>query len=61
MKVHLELLHFYSFMSLVMVPYQMLLLIGHNVHAVCPGKKNGETIKTAIHDFEVYLQIRYLY
>lgn len=36
----------------VMVPYQMLLMIGHQVDAVCPGKKSGETIKTAIHDFE---------
>jgi protease I len=36
----------------VMVPFQMLLLIGHEVHAVCPGKKAGETVATAIHDFE---------
>lgn len=36
----------------VMVPFQMLLMVGHNVHAVCPGKKAGETVKTAIHDFE---------
>lgn len=36
----------------VMVPFQMLLMIGHVVHAVCPGKKAGETVKTAIHDFE---------
>lgn len=35
-----------------MVPFQALLMIGHTVHAVCPGKKSGETIKTAIHDFE---------
>ena len=35
-----------------MVPFQALLMLGHTVHAVCPGKKNGETIKTAIHDFE---------
>mgnify|MGYP000250381646 FL=1 len=35
-----------------MVPFQALLLLGHTVHAVCPGKKSGETIKTAIHDFE---------
>jgi protease I len=36
----------------VMVPFQMLLMVGHNVHAVCPGKKSGEKIATAIHDFE---------
>ena len=30
----------------------MLLLVGHEVHAVCPGKKGGETVATAIHDFE---------
>jgi protease I len=36
----------------VMVPFQMLLMVGHDVHAVCPGKKSGETVATAIHDFE---------
>ena len=36
----------------IMVPFQMLLLAGHDVHAVCPGKKAGETVATAIHDFE---------
>ena len=36
----------------VMVPFQMLLMVGHHVDAVCPGKKKGETIATAIHDFE---------
>ena len=36
----------------VMVPYQMLLMVGHEVHAVCPGKQAGETVATAIHDFE---------
>lgn len=35
-----------------MVPFQMLEMVGHEVHAVCPGKKKGEKIKTAIHDFE---------
>lgn len=35
-----------------MVPFQMLLMVGYKVHAVCPGKAKGETIKTAIHDFE---------
>lgn len=36
----------------VMVPFQMLLMVGHDVHAVCPGKQSGETVVTAIHDFE---------
>ena len=36
----------------VMVPFQALTMVGHLVHAVCPGKKAGEKIKTAIHDFE---------
>jgi protease I len=36
----------------VMVPFQMLLMVGHHVQAVCPGKKSGETVATAIHDFE---------
>lgn len=35
-----------------MVPFQMLLLAGHDVQAVCPGKKAGQTVATAIHDFE---------
>ena len=36
----------------VMVPYQMLLLVGCEVHAVCPDKAAGDTVATAIHDFE---------
>lgn len=36
----------------VMVPYQMLIMVGHDVHAICPGKKSGDTVATAIHDFE---------
>ena len=36
----------------VMVPFQALLMVGHTVHAVCPGKKAGEIVRTAIHDFE---------
>jgi protease I len=36
----------------VMVPFQALLMVGHAVHAVCPGKKAGEKVRTAIHDFE---------
>lgn len=36
----------------VMVPFQALLAVGHTVHAVCPGRKTGEKVRTAIHDFE---------
>jgi protease I len=36
----------------IMVPFQALQAVGHTVHAVCPGKKAGEVIRTAIHDFE---------
>jgi protease I len=36
----------------VMVPFQMLLMAGHEVHAACPGKPAGDTVATAIHDFE---------
>ena len=36
----------------VMVPFQALLMVGHSVHAACPGKKAGEKVKTAVHDFE---------
>jgi protease I len=36
----------------VMVPFQALLMVGHKVHAVCPGKKAGDRVRTAIHDFE---------
>jgi protease I len=36
----------------IMVPFQALLAVGHTVHAVCPDKKSGEFIATAIHDFE---------
>jgi len=35
-----------------MVPFQMLTMVGHTVHAVCPGKKAGESVRTAVHDFE---------
>lgn len=35
-----------------MVPFQMLEMLGYTVHAVCPGKQQGDKIKTAIHDFE---------
>ncbi len=36
----------------IMVPFQMLLMVGHKVDAVCPGKRAGQTVATAIHDFE---------
>src|SRR5262249_27684516 len=36
----------------VMVPFQALLMMGHTVHAVCPDKKAGQTVRTAVHDFE---------
>ena len=36
----------------VMVPYQMLVMVGHDIKTVCPGKKAGETVRTAVHDFE---------
>lgn len=36
----------------VMVPFQMLTMIGHEVDAVCPDKKAGDTVATSIHDFE---------
>jgi protease I len=36
----------------VMVPFQTLLTVGHEVHSVCPGKKAGEFVATAVHDFE---------
>lgn len=35
-----------------MVPYQMLLMVGHHVATACPGKTAGQTVATAIHDFE---------
>ncbi len=35
-----------------MVPFQALQMVGHTVHAVCPGKKPGDSVATAIHDFE---------
>ncbi len=36
----------------IMVPFQALLAVGHKVDAVCPDKKAGDQIATAIHDFE---------
>jgi protease I len=36
----------------VMVPFQALIMVGHAVDAVCPNKRAGQTVRTAIHDFE---------
>ncbi len=36
----------------VMVPFQALQMVGHTVHAVCPGKQAGDKVRTAVHDFE---------
>jgi protease I len=35
-----------------MVPFQALQMVGHIVHAVCPEKKAGQQVRTAVHDFE---------
>ncbi|WP_299196911.1 DJ-1/PfpI family protein [uncultured Amphritea sp.] len=35
-----------------MVPFQTLLTVGHRVDAVCPDKVSGDSVATAIHDFE---------
>ena len=35
-----------------MVPFQALSMVGHTVDAACPGKKAGEQVRTAVHDFE---------
>lgn len=45
----------------VMVPFQALLAVGFEVHAVCPDKKSGENVATAIHDFigfQTYAELR---
>ena len=36
----------------IMVPFQALSFVGYEVHAVCPGKRSGDKIRTAVHDFE---------
>lgn len=36
----------------VMVPFQSLQVLGLTVDAVCPGKKAGDRVRTAVHDFE---------
>lgn len=35
-----------------MVPFQALTMVGHQVDAVCPGKRAGDSVRTAVHDFE---------
>jgi protease I len=35
-----------------MVPFQALSMVGHTIHAVCPDKKSGDQVRTAVHDFE---------
>src|ERR1700730_5692855 len=35
-----------------MVPFQALLMVGHTVHAVCPNKQAGASVRTAVHDVE---------
>lgn len=45
----------------IMVPFQALLSVGCEVDVVCPGKKKGEIIATAIHDFvgfQTYVELR---
>jgi protease I len=45
----------------IMVPFQALQAVGHEVHAVCPEKAAGDSVKTAIHDFrgdQTYLEER---
>lgn len=36
----------------IMVPFQALQMVGHTVDAVCPDKTAGDSVRTAIHDFE---------
>ncbi len=35
-----------------MVPFQALTMVGHHVQTVCPGKRAGDWVETAVHDFE---------
>lgn len=45
----------------VMVPFQALQMVGLTVHAVCPGKKAGDQVRTAVHDFDgaqTYCELR---
>ena len=34
-----------------MVPFQALSMLGYQVDAVCPDKKPGDVVRTAVHDF----------
>ena len=36
----------------VMAPFQAMQAVGHTVDAVCPGKSAGQSVRTAINDFE---------
>ena len=36
----------------VMVPFQALQAVGHEVHAVCPDRKKGDSVATAVHDVQ---------
>ena len=45
----------------IMVPFQALQMVGHEVDAVCPDREAEETVKTAIHDFrgdQTYMESR---
>ena len=45
----------------LMVPFQALVSVGFHVDVVCPGKKAGEQVATAIHDFvgfQTYVELR---
>jgi len=45
----------------IMVPFQALQAVGHDVDAVCPDREAGESVKTAVHDFrgdQTYLEER---
>ncbi|WP_458209019.1 DJ-1/PfpI family protein [Haladaptatus sp. NG-SE-30] len=45
----------------IMVPFQALQAVGHEVDAVCPEKDGDETVKTAVHDFrgdQTYMESR---
>jgi len=45
-----------------MVPFQALLMVGHHVDVVSPGKKKGQAVRTAVHDFlegeQTYTELR---
>ena len=44
-----------------MVPFQSMSMLGYQVDAVCPDKKAGETVCTAVHDFlgeQTYSELR---